>query len=235
MTWRRGEAGSTLIDRPKDAPVPDFTNGKERGIIMIHKGTSCSSGVGSSQPPGDLPSPTLSATSRTWPRSQPSISSSTSPKNHRVVTSAIQDRCSYTHYPRISITLSFKGNKEKLEEQRHSTERNIFRQWHNLNKKCCRDSILHGYTQSESDHYEGISLWRPAVMEPRKEQLIVWGGGGIGHTQTTWEQEDESVGGVSRQQGLCWDHLLSYSDEDSRSESVTTKKKQGASNKERDH
>ncbi len=30
MTWRRGEAGSTLIDRPKDAPVPDFTNGKER-------------------------------------------------------------------------------------------------------------------------------------------------------------------------------------------------------------
>ncbi len=33
MTWRRGEAGSTLIDRPKDAPVPDFTNGKERVII----------------------------------------------------------------------------------------------------------------------------------------------------------------------------------------------------------
>ena len=32
MTWRRGEAGSTLIDRPKDAPVPDFTNGKERVI-----------------------------------------------------------------------------------------------------------------------------------------------------------------------------------------------------------
>ncbi len=30
MTWRRGEAGSTLIDPPKDAPVPDFTNGKER-------------------------------------------------------------------------------------------------------------------------------------------------------------------------------------------------------------
>ena len=30
MTWRSGEAGSTLIDRPKDAPVPDFTNGKER-------------------------------------------------------------------------------------------------------------------------------------------------------------------------------------------------------------
>ncbi len=33
MTWRRGEAGSTLIDRPKDAPVPDFTNGKERVIV----------------------------------------------------------------------------------------------------------------------------------------------------------------------------------------------------------
>ncbi len=32
MTWRRGEAGSTLIDPPKDAPVPDFTNGKERVI-----------------------------------------------------------------------------------------------------------------------------------------------------------------------------------------------------------
>ena len=29
MTWRRGEAGSTLIDRPKDAPVPDFTNGMQ--------------------------------------------------------------------------------------------------------------------------------------------------------------------------------------------------------------
>ena len=34
MTWRRGEAGSTLIDRPKDAPVPDFTNGKERAIPL---------------------------------------------------------------------------------------------------------------------------------------------------------------------------------------------------------
>ena len=33
MTWRRGEAGSTLIDRPKDAPVPDFTNGKERVML----------------------------------------------------------------------------------------------------------------------------------------------------------------------------------------------------------
>ena len=26
-------AGSTLIDRPKDAPVPDFTNGKERVTV----------------------------------------------------------------------------------------------------------------------------------------------------------------------------------------------------------
>ncbi len=34
MTWRRGEAGSTLIDRPKDAPVPDFTNGKERAKAL---------------------------------------------------------------------------------------------------------------------------------------------------------------------------------------------------------
>ncbi len=34
MTWRRSEAGSTLIDRPKDAPVPDFTNGKERANRM---------------------------------------------------------------------------------------------------------------------------------------------------------------------------------------------------------
>ena len=35
MTWRRGEAGSTLIDRPKDAPVPDFTNGKERDKVAL--------------------------------------------------------------------------------------------------------------------------------------------------------------------------------------------------------
>ena len=65
-------------------------------------GTFYSSGVGSSQPPSDLPSP---VTSRTWPRSQPSISSSILPKNHRVVTSAIQDRCSYTHYLHTSTTL----------------------------------------------------------------------------------------------------------------------------------
>ena len=32
-----GEAGSTLIDRPKDAPVPDFTNGKERVIPMARR------------------------------------------------------------------------------------------------------------------------------------------------------------------------------------------------------
>ncbi len=37
MTWRRGEAGSTLIDLPKDAPVPDFTNGKERDTVDTQK------------------------------------------------------------------------------------------------------------------------------------------------------------------------------------------------------
>ena len=40
MTWRRGEAGSTLIDRPKDAPVPDFTNGKERVILQCNYSTT---------------------------------------------------------------------------------------------------------------------------------------------------------------------------------------------------
>ncbi len=43
MTWRRGEAGSTLIDRPKDAPVPDFTNGKGslRAGAHIRSTSSC--------------------------------------------------------------------------------------------------------------------------------------------------------------------------------------------------
>ena len=42
MTWRRGEAGSTLIDRPKDAPVPDFTNGKERvKVAYFHRWIEC--------------------------------------------------------------------------------------------------------------------------------------------------------------------------------------------------
>ncbi len=29
------DTGSTLIDRPKDAPVPDFTNGKERANVAV--------------------------------------------------------------------------------------------------------------------------------------------------------------------------------------------------------
>ncbi len=33
MTWRRGEAGSTLIDRPNDAPVPDFHEWQGRDIL----------------------------------------------------------------------------------------------------------------------------------------------------------------------------------------------------------
>ncbi len=35
MTWRRGEAGSTLIDRPKDAPVPDFHEWQGKGYSSI--------------------------------------------------------------------------------------------------------------------------------------------------------------------------------------------------------
>ncbi len=34
MTWRRGEAGSTLIDRPKDAPVPDFHECQGKGYTV---------------------------------------------------------------------------------------------------------------------------------------------------------------------------------------------------------
>ncbi len=40
MTWRRGEAGSTLIDRPNDDPVPDFHEcqgkGYERGRYVAY-------------------------------------------------------------------------------------------------------------------------------------------------------------------------------------------------------
>ncbi len=34
MTWRRGEAGSTLIDRPNDDPVPDFHECQGKGYRL---------------------------------------------------------------------------------------------------------------------------------------------------------------------------------------------------------
>ncbi len=39
MTWRRGEAGSTLIDRPNDAPVPDFHECQGKGYRVFHSDT----------------------------------------------------------------------------------------------------------------------------------------------------------------------------------------------------
>ncbi len=37
MTWRRGEAGSTLIDRPNDDPVPDFHECQGKGYPNLKK------------------------------------------------------------------------------------------------------------------------------------------------------------------------------------------------------